>query len=357
MQLQFCSECAEQNVLNEKLLRAIQDKNPVHVFACLVDGAQANGKDKNGHAFLVHADSADGYGASIPPEVRKTNPRNVYGILTNYSVNSKPPSTIEVAGTRFNVHDPSPSHGPDDLGVLQYLIDGDRQFIENNFGKIVSDFEPDWINRDPTWFRILLDFYHLGECNMRWKQEIADDLHGLRRLLKEANFYSIPKMMTNTAKRIKNLEATAFASQFMSFLKSILENSPNAVFLTLIGHMGYWVEDTYGYIHGYVWYMQMSTDDADDMAEDHDEHGLVPPSMAERVARAISTAAVKEETWELRLTLGPTTERQAGTIWESLQRGFTEIYNGYASFTSSEAQDFKIVIRSAYIPRDPQRPN
>ena len=96
----------KQNVLNEKLLCAIQDRNPPEVFARLVDGAQADGKDENGHAFLVHADSADGYDASIPPEVRKTNPRDVYGILTNYSVNSKPPRTVEIAGVWFNVHDP-----------------------------------------------------------------------------------------------------------------------------------------------------------------------------------------------------------------------------------------------------------
>ena len=33
------TEC-KQNVLNEKLLCAIQHRKPVQVFACLVDGAQ-----------------------------------------------------------------------------------------------------------------------------------------------------------------------------------------------------------------------------------------------------------------------------------------------------------------------------
>jgi hypothetical protein len=65
---------------------------------------------------------------------------------------------------------------------------------------------------------------------------------------------------------------------------------------------------------------------------EYGEYEIVPPSLVKRVAQAICTAASKEENWQLILDLGQATERQAGTIKEILQRGFTETYKGYASF-------------------------
>ena len=326
----------KQNELNEKLLCAIQDRNPPEVFARLVDGAQADGKDENGHAFLVHADSRHEYDArtTARPNDRRTNPSDMYGILTNFSVNSKTPRTVEIAGVWFNVHDASPSHGPDDLGGLQYLMDGDRQFIENNSRKIqIILTPPDWIDRDPTWFSIVLDFYHMGE-HMPWKREVCTKLLNMQQLHREAVFYHIPWLVTNTAKRIKNFEEKALASQFLSVLQTIFKQaSSNSVHLIMMGNDGYMVKDRYNVMMGYIFLTdeeleQIRLRDAErERNGEFGEYEIVLPSLAKRVAQAISTAASKEENWQLILNLGKATERQAGTIKEFLQR-----YKGYASF-------------------------
>ena len=335
----------KQNELNEKLLCAIQDRNPPEVFACLVDGAQADGKDENGHAFLVHADSRHEYDKSDVPtnpkereKQRKTDPNDMYGILTNFSVNSKTPRTVEIAGFWFNVHDPSPSHGPDDLGGLQYLMDGDRQFIENNSRKIqIILTPPDWIDRDPTWFSIVLDFYHMGE-HMPWKREVRTILLNMQKLHREAVFYHIPWLVTNTAKRVKNLQEKALASKFLSFLQTIFKLWSNSVELIMMGNDGYMLHDVHNVIKGYIFHTADARErirlrDAErERNGEFGEYEYVPPSLAKRVARAISTAASKEENWQLILNLGAATEHQAGPIKESLQRGFTETYASFASF-------------------------
>ena len=190
---------------NKKLLFALKHKLSDEVLRSLANGAQADGKDKNGHAFVVHANSAYRYDANAPrvwPECQDMhydgNQHDVYRILCSQTSLVKP-RIIDVGGSRFYVHDPSPTLTPDDLGVLPTLIDGDK-----NFGESELIFDPEvFIDRDPKVFSTILDFYHMGE-HMQWTQEVTDNVELLKSLCREAVFYNMPKLITNTAEKIKN---------------------------------------------------------------------------------------------------------------------------------------------------------
>ena len=199
---------------------------------------------------------------------------------------------------------------------------------------------PDWIDRDPTWFSIVLDFYHMGE-HMPWKREVCTKLLNMQQLHREAVFYHIPWLVTNTAKRIKNFEEKALASQFLSFLQTIFKlASSNSVHLIMMDNDGYMVNDRYNVMAGYIF---LTADELEEIRlrdaerERNGEFGEyeyvhTASSLAKRVAQAISTAASKEENWQLILNLGAATEHQAGPIKEFLQRGFTGTYASFASF-------------------------
>ena len=65
--------------------------------------------------------------------VREQHLDDMYRILASASLNPRKPRIIEVSGSFFNVHDPSPTHRTGDLGALPDFIEGD-----DNFGKMES---------------------------------------------------------------------------------------------------------------------------------------------------------------------------------------------------------------------------
>ena len=192
-----------------KLLYAIEKKDSATVLKCLdhTDGAQADGTDENGHPFVVHANSAYRYDADPPRVLAKDqdvdlrgNENDVYRILTTRCEKLVKPRIIDVGGNRFFVHDPSPTLILDDLGVLPALIDGDK-----NYGRSDSEksYDPNvFIDRDPRVFSTILDFYHMGE-HMKWTQKVTDSEELLKALYREARYYLLPKLMTNTLEKIK----------------------------------------------------------------------------------------------------------------------------------------------------------
>ena len=147
---------ARQQRQNARLLCAIKCRDPTQVRVCLANGAQADGEDENGHTFMMLADRAHKYDAS-----REEHLDDMYRILASASLNHRKPRTVYIGKSPFNVHDPSPTHSTGDLGVLPELIEGD-----DNFGKMethAAGSKPPWVDRDPRWFSIILDFYHMGK--------------------------------------------------------------------------------------------------------------------------------------------------------------------------------------------------
>ena len=279
---------------NEKLLCAIKRRDPTQVRACVANGAQADGEDENGHTFMVLADSAYGYDAS-----REQHLDDMYRILASGSLNPRKPRIIDVGGLRFNVHDPSPTHRTGDLGVLPELIEGD-----DNFGKMETHaaMSKPWIDRDPRWFSMILDFYHMGKhmpmsvidgdradgklvtraMGERQKLQLLK-LQYLGDLLREVEFYAIDEWLkTKIEKEYKQKvyvqKLLQKAKMLLPFLLSVLQP---------------------GFRNGsYDCRMKLEVD------------GITPPHgmrslwyEADRVTKAICIAVQEELSWTLTLYL------------------------------------------------------
>ena len=92
-----------QQLLQQKLLYAIKNKDSDKVLRILrfahKDGPQAGGTDKNGHPFVVHANSAYRYDANPPRVLAKcqdVTEDDVYRILTSRVTEEKKPRIIDV---------------------------------------------------------------------------------------------------------------------------------------------------------------------------------------------------------------------------------------------------------------------
>ena len=182
----------------QRLLYAIKNKDS-GVLKCLKDGAQADGTDKNGHPFVVHANSAYRYDANSPRVDHEWDANDVYRILTQNNKVVNLPRIINVRGSKFYVHLPSPTHEPGDLGALPFMV-GDKNGWSPPAVIGTSQSAPaHWY---PIVFSTILDFYHMGE-HMQWTQEVTDREELLEDLYREADFYLLPKLMKITSEKIK----------------------------------------------------------------------------------------------------------------------------------------------------------
>jgi hypothetical protein len=203
---------ARQQKQNGELLCAIKRRDPTQVRACVANGAQADGEDENGHTFMMLADSAYGYDAS-----REQHLDDMYRILASASLNPRKPRIIEVSGSFFNVHDPSPTHSTGDLGALPDFIEGD-----DNFGKMethAAGSKPSWIDRDPKWFSTILDLYHMGE-HMPMPELQLRKLQDLGDLLREVKFYAIDGWLK--AKIEREYKHKAYVEKLLQKAKMLL---------------------------------------------------------------------------------------------------------------------------------------
>ena len=225
--------------------------------------------------------------------------KNMYRILASGSLNPRKPRIIDVGGLRFNVHDPSPTHRTGDLGVLPELIEGD-----DNFGKMETHaaMSKPWIDRDPRWFSMILDFYHMGKhmpmsvidgdradgklvtraMGERQKLQLLK-LQYLGDLLREVEFYAIDEWLkTKIEKEYKHKvyvqKLLQKAKMLLPFLLSVLQP---------------------GFRNGsYDCEMKLEVD------------GITPPHgmrslwyEADRVTKAICIAVQEELSWTLTLYL------------------------------------------------------
>ena len=201
----------------QRLLYAIKNKDSDEVLNCLdhKDGAQADGTDKNGHPFVVHANSAYRYDANSPRVDGTWDENDVYRILTQKKV-VNPPRIINVRGSKFYVHLPSPTHERRDLGVLPRFMVGDKNAW---LPESETSYDPNvFIDCDPAVFSTILDFYHMGE-HMQWTQEVTDSEELLKDLYREADFYLLPKLMKITSEKIKNSKKHTRALRVLNLIR------------------------------------------------------------------------------------------------------------------------------------------
>uniref|UniRef100_A0A7S1IG39 BTB domain-containing protein n=1 Tax=Eutreptiella gymnastica TaxID=73025 RepID=A0A7S1IG39_9EUGL len=261
----------------QRLLYAIKNKDSDGVLKCLKDGAQADGTDKNGHPFVVHANSAYRYDANSPRVDGEWDANDVHRILT--SVENEPPRIINVRGSKFYVHLPSPTHEPRDLGALPFMF-GDK----NGWSPPVV------IECDPIVFSTILDFYHMGE-HMQWTQEVTDREELLEDLYREADYYLLPKLMKITSEKIK-----------VRAMQAKVEKAKSLVpFLQTICSEQYF----YGRVDLLLTVGGESVEGFDGHAECSLEDFTNQVPWDDKATEAICTAILEEKKWVLRLYLIP----------------------------------------------------
>ena len=288
---------------------------------CLKDWAQADGTDNNGHPFVVHANSAYRYDANSPRVDGKWDANDVYRILTTRVPKEKlvkPPRIINVRGSKFYVHLPSPTHERRDLGVLPRFMVGDKNAW---LPESETSYDPNvFIDCDPAVFSTILDFYHMGE-HMQWTQEVTDSEELLEDLYREADFYLLPKLMKITSEKIKVRAMQAKvekAKSLVPFLQNICDEEYFYGSVDLELFVDGKVVEGFDLLHSPPKFgiAEWTLDDFTNQA-----------TWDDRATEAICTAVLEEKRWVLRLYLIPchVLEDRAGSCGIARDRAGTRM--------------------------------
>ena len=223
--------------LKTELLHAIQNNNLEDVHKHLRQGARADAKDADGHPFVVFAEIhynrrrfqkstlLGGVRTTTENAAAKKNAAEIVALLQAYGA-EKARKQVDVGGEIFNVYDPSPTLG--DLGGLPLLLGDLPHFLPD-----LHDGKP-FIDRDPTHFGKILEFYHTGTLTIEPPIKPAnilthydDILTCCRELHREANFYSLHAVCTRIQGEIskaKGHHAHALAKEWWLRITQIVSD-------------------------------------------------------------------------------------------------------------------------------------
>ena len=303
----------ERTHLKTLLLRAIQHNNREQVHKYLRRGAQADAKDADGHSFVVfaeiHYNRRRLQKSTLLRGVRglrtTENAAKIVAMLQAYGA-EKARKQVDVGGVIFNVYDPSPTLG--DLGGLPLLL-GDLP----DFLPVLHDGKP-FIDRDPTHFGKILEFYHTGTLTIEPPIEPAnilthfdDILTCCRELHREANFYSLDAVCTRIQGEISNAvahQAHALAEEWWLRITQIVSDMDE------LCTTGFSVTFTTGEkwsrkVVDNVLYVDSSMDPTDD-----------PEETKDTVISSLEQAIARMEPWCLVLHLN-VLKNEDGNAWES----------------------------------------